>query len=159
MVLQQFLYFLFLSSKITKLKISSLIDCMAFKVVFSRLFHFYHIGQCTYPCFPGIFTSTPLNIVSKPLAAFLHKCCRNNRQLWQRNESCSNDYHQSSERILAKPWDQTCDLLFSSPVRYRLNYEAQLKVGSNNLSSCHQQVYFKFPNKIQYTPYSETMHG
>ena len=29
--------------------------------------------------------------------------CRNNRQWSAMNESCCNDYHQSSERISAKP--------------------------------------------------------
>ena len=33
-------------------------------------FQLYHVGQCTYPCFPGvIFNSTPHNILSKTLAA------------------------------------------------------------------------------------------
>ena len=32
---------------------------------------------------------------------FPHNPCRNNRQRWERNESCHNDYHQSSKRILA----------------------------------------------------------
>ena len=37
-----------------------------------------------------------------PLAAFPHNHCRINRQWWERNESCPNDYHQSSERISAQ---------------------------------------------------------
>ena len=48
-------------------------------------------------------TSTPHNILSKPMAAFPHNHCRNNGQRWEKNESCRNDYHQSSERILAEP--------------------------------------------------------
>ena len=48
-------------------------------------------------------TSTPHKILSKPLAAFRHNHCRSNGQWWERNEPCSNDYHQSSERILAEP--------------------------------------------------------
>ena len=41
-------------------------------------------------------TSTPHNIPSKPLAAFLHNNCRNKGWRWERNESCCNDYHQSN---------------------------------------------------------------
>ena len=40
---------------------------------------------------------------SKPLSAFPHNLCRWHWQRWERNESCRNDYHQSSEGILAKP--------------------------------------------------------
>ena len=70
---------------------------------FSTVFQLYHDGQCTYPCFPGgPLTSTPHNIHSKPLAAFSDNHCRNNRQRWEGNESCFNDHHQSSERILAE---------------------------------------------------------
>ena len=49
-------------------------------------------------------TSTPHNILSKPLAAFPYNHCRNNGQ---RNDSCLIDYHQSSERILAEPEIET----------------------------------------------------
>ena len=72
---------------------------------FLTVFKLYHGGQCAYyPCSSGVLlTSTPHNILSKPLAAFPHNHCRNNGQRWERHESCSNDYHQSSERILAKP--------------------------------------------------------
>ena len=49
-----------------------------------------------------LLTSTLHNILSKPLAAFPLNHCRNNGQRWVRNESCSNDAHQSSERILAE---------------------------------------------------------
>ena len=46
---------------------------------FSTVFQLYCGGQCTYPCFPGVvLTSTPHNILSKPLAAFPHNHCRNN---------------------------------------------------------------------------------
>ena len=47
--------------------------------------------------------SYPNTILFKPLAAFPHNHCRNNGQRWERNESCRNDYHQFSERILAEP--------------------------------------------------------
>ena len=51
----------------------------------------------------------------KPMATFPHNHCQNIRQRRQRNESCRNDYHQSTDRILAEPGDQTSDLLFSAP--------------------------------------------
>ena len=52
--------------------------------------------------FPGVLlTSIPRNIFSKALVAFPH--LRKNGQRRERNESCHNDYHQSSERILAEP--------------------------------------------------------
>ena len=64
------------------------------------------IIQSTYPCFPGIFyTSSPHNILSKPLATFPHSHRRNNGKRRDRDESYLNDYHQFSERIpvLASP--------------------------------------------------------
>ena len=70
---------------------------------FSTVIQLYRGCQCTYPCFPRILlTSTRHNILSKPLAAFTHNHCLNNGQWWERNESCCNDYHQSSESILAE---------------------------------------------------------
>ena len=43
---------------------------MVFNTV-STVFQLYCGGKCTYPCFPGVLlTSTPHNILSKPLAAF-----------------------------------------------------------------------------------------
>ena len=64
----------------------------------------YRVDQCTYPCFLGVFLiSTPHNVLSNPLAAFPHNHCQNNRQQGERIESCDNDYHQSSERILGEP--------------------------------------------------------
>ena len=86
-----------------------------FKIVVCKLFQFgkgptpfstvvqlYH--QCTYPCFPGVLlTSTPHNILSKPLAAFPHNHRQNNGLRWVSNESCHNKYHQSSLRMLAEP--------------------------------------------------------
>ena len=71
---------------------------------FSTVFQLYRSGQCTYPCFPRVLlTSIPHNILSKPMTVFPHNHCRNNGRWWERNESCRNDYHQSSERILAEP--------------------------------------------------------
>ena len=46
-------------------------------------------------------------------------CRRNSGRLGrERNESCRNDYHQSSERILAEPEVRSSDLLFSSLPNY-----------------------------------------
>ena len=65
---------------------------------FSTVIQLYCSGQYTYPCFPGtFFTNTLHNILSKPLAAFPHNHLRDNGQREERNESCCNDYHQSSE--------------------------------------------------------------
>ena len=71
---------------------------------FLTVFQLYHSGQYTYPCFPGVFlTNTLHNILSKPLSAFPRNYCRNNGQRLERNESCHNEYHQSSKTILAEP--------------------------------------------------------
>ena len=50
---------------------------------FSTLFQLYCGGHCTYPCFclPGVLlTSTPHNILSKPLASFPHNHSENNEK-------------------------------------------------------------------------------
>ena len=48
----------------------------------STVFQLNRDGQCTYSCFPRVvLTSTLHNILSKPLAAFLHNHCRNNGQV------------------------------------------------------------------------------
>ena len=87
---------------LSNLKVSSANSFSLESFVWERV-KVYCGSQCTYLCFPGVLlTSTPHNILSKPLAAFPHKHCQNNSQLWERNESCRNDYHQSKERILAK---------------------------------------------------------
>ena len=70
--------------------------------LFSTEFQLYRRDQCTYPCFPGVLlTSTPHNILFNIAFTFNH--FRNNGQWRERNESCHNDYHQSSERILTEP--------------------------------------------------------
>ena len=51
----------------------------------------------------SLLTTTLHNILSKPLAAFPHNNCWNNEQPPERKESCCYEYHQSLERILAKP--------------------------------------------------------
>ena len=92
----------------------------------STLFQLYRGDQGTHPCIPTVLlTSTPHNILSKPLAAFPQNHRRNNGQGWERNESCRNDYHQSSERILAEPKVQTSDLLFWSLRRHRPSYRGK----------------------------------
>ena len=71
---------------------------------FSTVFQLYRSDQCICQCCPRVLlASTPHNVISKPLAAFPHNHCRNNGQRRERNESCRNEYHQSSEKILAKP--------------------------------------------------------
>ena len=98
-----------------------LIDCMVFSVpFFSTVFKLYRGGQCTHPYFPGVLlTSTPLNILSKPLPAFPHDHCWNNWQWWERNKSCRNDYHQSSERS-RRTGNLALDLLSLSSLCYRM---------------------------------------
>ena len=62
-----------------------LIDCIVFNAV-STVSHLYHGGQFTYPCFPWVLcTSTPHNILSKPLTALPRNHCRNSGQGWERN--------------------------------------------------------------------------
>ena len=94
---------------------------------FPKVFQLYRSIQCTYPCFPWVLlTNVSQNILRKPLAAFPHNRRRNNEQLWERNVSCRNDYHQSSESMLAVPRDRTSDILFSSLLRYPLSNGARL---------------------------------
>ena len=70
----------------------------------STVFQLHCGGQCTYPCFPGVLLNSTMHIIlSKPLAAFPCNHYWNNGQRWERNESCRNKFHQSSERILAEP--------------------------------------------------------
>ena len=57
-----------------------MIDCMLFSTAFNSI-SVISLQQCTYPCLPGVLlTSTSYNIPSKPLAAFQHNHCRNNRK-------------------------------------------------------------------------------
>ena len=77
-----------------------IVDCKVFNAVFNSI-QLNHGRQCTYLCFPGILlTSTPHNILSKPLATFPRNNCGNNGQRRDRNDFCRNDYHQSSEEYL-----------------------------------------------------------
>ena len=67
------------------------------------LFQIYCCSQCTYPGFPlSSLTSTPYDILSKPLADFPHNHYQQNGQWLDKNESCCNDYHHFSEGILVK---------------------------------------------------------
>ena len=75
-------------------------------------------------------TSTPHNILSQLLTAFPHNHCRNNRQRWERNESQWLSLILGKNLIRAGDW--TSDLQFSSPVRYRLSYEARPTRQGNN---------------------------
>ena len=71
---------------------------------FQQYFSYFAAANAPIHALPEFFfTSTRQNILSKPLTAFLNNHCWNNGQRWERNESCRNDYHQSSERILAEP--------------------------------------------------------
>ena len=70
---------------------------------FSPVFQLHRGGHCTYPCLSCTSTSTPHNILPKPLATFPHNHYQNNAQWWERNELCCNDSHQSLQRILAEP--------------------------------------------------------
>ena len=86
---------------------------------FSTVFQLHRSGQCTYPCFRGaLLTSTPHNILSKPLAAFPH--CRNNRHQWILSQWLSTILGKNIDRT----GDRTSDLMSSSPQLYRLSYGA-----------------------------------
>ena len=99
---------------------------------FSTVFQIYRGGQCTFPCFSGVLlTSIPHYTLSKPQAAFPLNHCRNNGQRLERNESCRNDYHQSSERILAEPWIEPATSC--SQVRNATDY------GARQSRMCHNR--------------------
>ena len=77
--------------------------CRVFNTVFNSILVISR-RSVHLSCFPVVLlTSTPHNILSKPLTAFLDNHCRNNGQRLERNESCHNGYPQSSKRILAEP--------------------------------------------------------
>ena len=57
---------------------------MVFNAFFSCIFKLYLGSQCNYHCFPGVFTSSPHSILSKPLAAFPYNYCRINGQWVER---------------------------------------------------------------------------
>ena len=78
-----------------------LIDFMAFKAALNNLISVTS-RRPLHLCMLSIFNSSPHKILSNTLASFPHKHCRSNGQRWERNESCRNDYHQSSGRMLAE---------------------------------------------------------
>ena len=73
------------------------IDCIVFNVIYNSI-----SVISRQPVHLSMLSWNSHNILSKPLTAFPHNHCRNNEQQWERNKSCHNDYHQSSERILAE---------------------------------------------------------
>ena len=78
------------------------IDWMVFNAVFNNIsvnsWQLVHLSMLSCSPFNQYFAL----ILSKPLATFPQNHCRNNGQWWERSESCGNDYHQSSEKILYK---------------------------------------------------------
>ena len=87
------------------------------------------------------------NILSKPLAAFPCNYYWNDGQLSERNESCCNDYHQSSERILAESGIKPP---FSSPACHRLSLGewGLIRWGlSTTLTHSHTMTPFDAPGK------------
>ena len=106
----------------------------------------------TYPCFPGVLLSSNwYSILSKPLAAFPHNHCQNNRQLWERNESCCNDYHSILGKNIGQPGDWTRNLLFSSPQCHRLRYGAQQKTLEDKDKMLVSSI-FSFSNNVFKNP-------
>ena len=89
---------------------------------FSTVFQLYQGGQCTYPCFPGVLlTSTPHNTLFKPLTAFPH----DHYGTMDSGERPMNPIETTIINPQKEYWlsqDRTRDLLFSSPVHYRLRY-------------------------------------
>ena len=91
---------------------------------FTMVFYLYRGGQCTYLCFPGvIFTSTPHNILSKPLAAFPHSHCPDNGE--REMNPVAMIIISPGKEYNGLAGDGTSDLQFSSPQRYPLRYRAQ----------------------------------
>ena len=103
-----------------KMFLGWLIDCMMFNAFFSCIFKLYLGSQCNYHCFPGVFTSSPHSILSKPLAAFPHNHCRINGQWGERG---INPVRINPQKYyFGRAEGRTSDLMFSSFVRYRLRY-------------------------------------
>ena len=78
--------------------------------------YFSYITEASAPihAFLELFlTSTTHNVLSKTLTAFPDNHRQNNGQWWERNESCRNDYHQSSaepESNQRPPVPKSCTL-------------------------------------------------
>ena len=112
----------------------TLIHCIVMNAVFSRisvkLRPQVHLSMLSWSF---LSTSTPQNI-NFQATAFPHNHCRNKWQQWE--ELILSQWLSSilGENFgLAGDW--TSDLLFSSPVRYRLSYGARLLFVSVYLSS------------------------
>ena len=77
-------------------ELTAMIDCMVFNDVFNSISVIsrqpVHLSMLSL----SYLNQYSAHIPSKPLAAFPHNHCRNNGQRRKRNESCRNDYHQSS---------------------------------------------------------------
>ena len=107
-----------------------LIDCLdwLYGVLRCCQQYFSHIAMACPPIhvFLKFFLTNSLhNIISKPLVAFWHNNSWKNWKLWERNESCSNDYHYSLGKNIGAVRDWTSNLSFLSPVCYRLICGAQ----------------------------------
>ena len=92
----------------------------------STLLQLYHCSQCNLPCFSRVLsTSTSYSNLSKLLAAFPHNRCQNYGQDWERNESqwLSLILGKKLAEPIGRARDLTSNLLFSSPVCYRLSYK------------------------------------
>ena len=110
--------------------------------LFSTLFQLYHGSQCTYPCFPvGPLSSTPHNILSKPLAAFEYNHCRNNRQRWERKQF---DWNKSSFR---GSWPNNSlptgtKWLMTASFTTTLHVQCIHKVAMQQKQNCRRWLYF-----------------
>ena len=106
--------------------------CLA---LFSTVFHLHPSGQCTYLCFPWVLlTSTPHNVLSMPLATFPLTHC----QKMDNGERGMNPGAMTISNPQKEYWpsrDQTSDLLFSSPVGYRLSYGHRQRMRKDHESS------------------------
>ena len=126
-------------------------------MVFNAVFNGISV-KCTYPCFPGVLSTIffpshwllshiTIAAASAPIHDFLEYFLPILRSIFfpshwllshitivenldrERNESCRNNYHQSSDRILTESGIEpaTSCHLFSGPQRYRLSYGVRLK--------------------------------
>ena len=104
---------------------SSKTDCIVFNAIFNSISVIVVASAPIHNFLEFFLTSTLHNNLSKPMAAFPQNRYRNNRQWWERNESCFNEYHKSTERVLGGAWNRTSYLLFLTAVHHWLSYGAQ----------------------------------
>ena len=72
--------------------------------LFSTLFNLYCGSHCTFSCFAKFLFSPVLHTIFFPSHWLLsHITIVETMDSGERNVPCRSDYHQSSERILAKP--------------------------------------------------------